>query len=502
MLQNVLRAVLAATLLCNSIGLAKAANSPAADLQRAQQRIPRDAWKGKDFSSMNARLTQRLRESGHSIRDCAEWSSTELQQLQKQIFMESEKELLAIYHDVADRRRQRFESLEALEAHWKNVDAAASSAGTLGTVRRDGLCHETVMWFVHHLQTTVQKRLATRGLALPSLPQTRHREDTIGEAQSAEMLSARGAVFQEYEHQVSCQQCHTGTMSGPWKNATLPQPLPVDKKHPGQERQRSCDYQNQPPCGACEGLGGRRWGDDPEQMTPMKCEVIHGAKQTTLGHYPSLATAHLTGETRSPIEVIPTVPGNYTSITGKLYLGWQGNFMGLRYDFDGLGTEVSAQTREQAKDMDVGPTIHIGGGQCACTPSIAGVMHVHAFDPLDPLDPLKLPSKEGGVKFLGRVRVIMDGDSPSTNGTVAIADHYMKWAFHFLVDADPKSPSFGLPLRLYGATGVRQVFDNWKLGDPAADRPDLWKLPQGCKVMSPSCAIFKNATGVSENVVV
>jgi len=265
-----------------------------------------------------------------------------------------------------------------------------------------------------------------------------------------------------------------------------------DKIHPGRERQRACDYQNQPPCGPCEGLGGRRWGDDPEAMTPMPCEAIHGPEipATTKGKYPAQATARLTGETRTPIEVIPTKPGKYMPITGNLSLGWEGELMRMRYDFSGLGAEISAQTLKQAQQMDVGATIHQGGGQCACTASIAGVMHIHSFEASDPLDPLKLSPEEGGVRYMGKVRVLLDGDNPESSNVTAIADHYMKWAFHFLVDADETSPSFGLPLRLYGATGVRQVFDSWQLGDPSKARPEIWKMPTDCKILAPACSVF------------
>merc|ERR1712087_872548 len=105
---------------------------------------------------------------------------------------------------------------------------------------------------------------------------------------------------------------------------------------------------------------------------------------------------------------------------------------------------------------------------------------------------------EGGAAYLGRVKVTLDGDVAASQ-RVAIADHFMKWAFHFLVDADDKSPTFGLPLRLYGAGGVRMVFDSWKVGDPAVQRPDVWTLPKGCKVTTPKCSILKEAVTTMEN---
>mgnify|MGYP006903369629 CR=1 FL=1 len=113
-------------------------------------------------------------------------------------------------------------------------------------------------------------------------------------------------------------------------------------------------------------------------------------------------------------------------------------------------------------------------------------MHVTSFLPNDPLDSLHLPPSEGGLAYLGRVNVTLD------DGTrrVAVADHYLKWAFHFLVDADPLSPSHGMPLRLYGPLGVRQVFHDWVLGDPARHLPEVWSIPGDCKIKSDACKEF------------
>lgn len=237
-------------------------------------------------------------------------------------------------------------------------------------------------------------------------------------------------------------------------------------------------------------------------MTPMQCEVIKGAKQSTKGRFPPLATSRISGESRQPTVVRIREKGQYFPMKGSLSLGWHDDILAMRYDFDGFGAMVSMQTVEQAKNMDVGASLQLGHGQCTCAASIAGVMHIGAFDPDDRLDPLKLKPEQGGAKYLGTVRVVLDGDDPATNGTVAIADHYMEWAFHFLVDADPKSKSFGLPLRLYGMTGVRFVYDSWKIGDPSKDRPDIWSMPKGCNVTVPECSLFKNASSVSQSIVV
>jgi len=469
--------------------LAATEGASKADLSRARQKVPAAALRGEDFTSMNGRLTRRLQESlGRHLRSCEAWSTDELRQLQRRLLSEAEPELLAVYESSADPRHRRFASLTSLEAHWARLDSEAEASHA---VRRDGLCHEAVMWWVHHLSEATRQRLAAQGLEPPSLPELLH-------------SSTADAALDEYRSQVSCQQCHTGPVSFPsLENATLALPLPVDQDHPGLERLHTCDYQYQPPCGPCEGLGGRRWGDGVREFEPMECAVLHGPEglPTTEGRYPALATARITGETRSPIEVIPTNPATYHRQESMLYMGYDDKVMRMRYDAIGGGSQISAQSFEQADRMDVGATINLNADTCVCMPSIAGNWHLQSFESSDPMDAVQLPPNEGGAAYLGRVRVVLDGNHPETNGTAAIADHYMKWEFHFLVDADESSPSFGLPLRLYGPTGTRQVFDSWQLGDPAIARPDVWDLPSGCSRLTTACQVFDDSSNATELVV-
>eukprot|EP00929_Paragymnodinium_shiwhaense_P077242 TRINITY_DN39779_c0_g2_i1.p1 TRINITY_DN39779_c0_g2~~TRINITY_DN39779_c0_g2_i1.p1 ORF type:complete len:503 (+),score=129.20 TRINITY_DN39779_c0_g2_i1:96-1604(+) len=469
-----------------------------ADLKRAKQKVPRAAWKADGFAGMSRVLTKHLEKIAHSVTPCAEWSLEELQQLQLRLREATNGDLAAIYEMTDDRRRHRFGSSEELREHWAALADAVAGAGHAGeeaalrSVRRDGLCHEVVMSWAHHLTETARDELRAAELVLPSLPEQQH-------VRPAAASSAAHKVHDEYAAQVSCQQCHTGTIHDPhWANATLPQPLPLDKEQPGRERQYACTYLNDPPCGPCEGLGGLRHSDGSEDLEPLHCEVIHGPEKpaATHGHYPALGTATITGDTRLPIEVIPTVPGKFQPISANLSLGWKDGFMRMRYDFAGMGAEVNVQSAEQAKGMDVGAQLSISHEKCICDASIAGNMHVQSFDAKDPLDPLKLPASQGGAAYLGRVRVKLDGATEHSQRTV-LADHYMKWAFHFLVDADENSNSFGLPLRLYGSTGVRQIFDNWVLEDPEKARPDVWKMPAGCVVKAPGCSVFQRQDAVA-----
>lgn len=471
----------------------------AEDLKRAKQRVPRAAWKGSSFAGMAKLLSQHLSKSGHTVRACAEWTIGELQQLQRRFFDEAEPELLSIYDAVVDNRRQRFKTLSALEAHWAKIDVAAAGVEGLDVVRRDGLCHETVMSAVHHISAKSLRRILEDRQALPSLPVHRHEFRSDPTELLSPTAKARRAVHNEYEHQVSCQQCHTGIIVDPvWQDATLPKPVyHADTELERLERLRTCDYQARPPCGPCEGLGGKRWGEGLHEFSPIPCTVIHGSEEppTTKGRYPELGSASFTGETRSPLEIRPKAGEHvkYFKMNGNISVDYRGTIMfRQRYDFGEMGAEVSVQTYEQAKNMDPGATIGAGGPACECRASIAGLFHRNCFDASDPLNPLKLAPQEGGADYLGRIKIKLDGDSQAASGEF-IADHYMKWAFHFLVDANENSSSFGLPLRLYGPMGVRQVFENWNLEDPAKARPDIWHLPRGCNVSTPACSLFPPA---------
>jgi hypothetical protein len=165
----------------------------------------------------------------------------------------------------------------------------------------------------------------------------------------------------------------------------------------------------------------------------------------------------------------------------------------MRYDFQDIngtdgGSQIYLQTYDQIRNgNETGAMVTItGDNKCVCIGAIAGIVHTGAFAPHEEFDPLDLPAEEGGSAYLGRVRVpAMDG---TANGTV-VADHYMEWAFHWLVDAGD-GPTRGQPVRWYGPYGVRQVFSDWQLGDPSVARPDVWTIPKGCLITSKACRPF------------
>eukprot|EP00747_Dinoflagellata_sp_TGD_P206468 gnl/TRDRNA2_/TRDRNA2_80178_c0_seq1.p1 gnl/TRDRNA2_/TRDRNA2_80178_c0~~gnl/TRDRNA2_/TRDRNA2_80178_c0_seq1.p1 ORF type:complete len:511 (+),score=82.36 gnl/TRDRNA2_/TRDRNA2_80178_c0_seq1:40-1572(+) len=481
------------------------------DVRRALARIPRDRFRGENAPAASAKLNGHLRRiPSLSLQECDSLGLEGVRGAVERMHVLAEPEFLRLYDVVGDPRRRSAESVASLRAQWAEIDSMVLQSGdaALANVVRDGLCHEAVMAFVHHLSADTRRELATSpDFVLPLLPHDVHHAAT-------DRGAPHRVVYDDYLSKVSCQQCHTGPMQpGPWVNASLPLPLPKDKTQPGLERLRSCDYQNKPGCGPCEGLGGRRWGDGVHEFKPVPCEVVATPEHIPPAErvkpaYPSLGTAHITGDTRSPLAVRPAGPGKYSAMDIQISLGWDSAAARQRYDFrqeaGGTASQIYLQTRGELRSRNAtGITVTIvpngTTSTCVCEPSLAGNMHIDAFVAHERFDPLDLPASEGGVAYLGRVKLSPIDDANGTNRTV-IADHYMKWAFHFLVDASATSTR-GKPLRLYGPYGVRQVFSDWNTTDPAIARPDVWDIPSDCELRSDECRDFAAETDDTSVVV-
>jgi len=466
------------------------------DVVRAANK-PGDSYRGDSFSKMNKVLNEHLSAMDVKTLDCNNFTAMELQKkVLEPIFARASPELLTIYALYKDPRQRLETSLADIRKTWDRINGHVARQPWLHEVQRDGLCHEAVMWFVHHLSECDRTVLSTK-LTLPALPMHRHTSETIDPS------VPHSEVYADYESKVSCQQCHTGPVSAKWVNATLPPPLPVDSKHPGRERERACDYQNQPSCGPCEGLGGPRTGDGAEEFTPLNCTVVSQPHEVPLssrvpGRFPNMGHAQIDGDTRSPLAVRPdpAKPGSYPKVSSSISLAWDAQMARHRYDFQSLpplgspASQIYLQTAAQMKSRNSsGVMVTIIGSQeklsvCICMDGIAGAMHVDSFVPNTPDDPVDLPAEEGGLAYLGRVKLApIDGG----NNNTVIADHYLKWAFHFLVDADPASPSYGMPMRLYGATGVRFIYSNWTQEDPRTQNPKLFEIPKWCVPLSKTC---------------
>ena len=139
-----------------------------------------------------------------ATRACDEWSTVELQQLQAMLYLARESKFDDVYQGVDDNRRMRKE-WDDIEKDWAGLTDLMKDLDddhVAHRVRRDGHCHEAVMWFVHHLTTDVKKMFADAGVVVPLLSLAPHSEPPAGAD------SAHKAAHAVYQEQVTCSSCH------------------------------------------------------------------------------------------------------------------------------------------------------------------------------------------------------------------------------------------------------------------------------------------------------
>lgn len=112
-----------------------------------------------------------------------------------------------IYNATKDKRKLRNDA-----PRWARVDAVEDAH--LQRVHRDGLCHEAVMMYVHHLTEETQKLVAS-ATPIPMLSMTPHARPT-GPASPDEH-----AVYSLYEDHVSCASCHSNAPVPPSATSVL-----------------------------------------------------------------------------------------------------------------------------------------------------------------------------------------------------------------------------------------------------------------------------------------
>ena len=229
------------------------------------------------------------------------------------------KDLAAIYEANDDRRRFHFDdgSLGYKEALWteeaSRIEAEPAGFGEGSAwhgMVRDGKCSEIVMWWTHHLDKNAREVLAgIEGFAVPLMPQdgdtVLEKKALLGNSNSPVQSQRRrqeqrpegtDAHTSEYVHQVSCTDCHWNaanhTFAGAAHQHVSDAPPGTCPLHPltkkptvwyepmsdvGNRRKR-CDWDYDPPCGLCEGIGGYAWGDAEDQISYVDCKPIALAK--------------------------------------------------------------------------------------------------------------------------------------------------------------------------------------------------------------------------------
>ena len=171
----------------------------ASDLKRARSKVPGDNFKGDDFQDMSETLNKYLQKHAPKSKDCDQWTMEELQQLQISLLMLRDTQLNDVYHDTDDNRKIN-KDVQQLVQEWEELNKLASTDPDLARARRDGHCHEAVMWYVHHLPEDT-KDLLKDEISLPLLSMMRH---------DLKETSVHGErVHRAYQEQVSCASCHS-----------------------------------------------------------------------------------------------------------------------------------------------------------------------------------------------------------------------------------------------------------------------------------------------------
>lgn len=191
--------------------VAVALSASDADVLRAQTRRPRDHYRGQgSLADANRVLNGQLTAALHlDTRACELFNATALQELHHVLYGAADQTLLQVYAEAQDNRRLLYSSPEAMQASFDELNAAVAGRPELHDVLRDGLCHQAVMWFIHHLPRTTQEELTAVGLTLPLLPLGDHTSARGRRLdQDAEGAAAEEMVLRSYKAYATCQACH------------------------------------------------------------------------------------------------------------------------------------------------------------------------------------------------------------------------------------------------------------------------------------------------------
>jgi len=177
------------------------------DIRRAEEKVPRGHYKGMDFGEMSDVLNGWLN-SSTTTKPCMDWDVKELQQLQALFYLARESEFDDIYIKTEDNRRLRHDTLLDLNVNWAGLNDLASGHPDyrMKSVRRDGHCHEAVMWYVHHLSEDMKQVFKDAKIPVPLLSPSRH-------GLCDQSLDSDGhKICGAYKEQVTCASCHSNEL--------------------------------------------------------------------------------------------------------------------------------------------------------------------------------------------------------------------------------------------------------------------------------------------------
>jgi len=142
-------------------------------------------------------------EKGLETKPCNEFGLTELHAVQRVLFEARAPDFNEVYAKVSDTRGIKHRTTTDLEKEQAAVQGLVKSNPDMFNMVRDGVCHETVMWYVHHLSEGT-KHEVQQLVVLPLLPEMYHSKPTFA-------TPAVKEGHARYTNQVSCAICHVDT---------------------------------------------------------------------------------------------------------------------------------------------------------------------------------------------------------------------------------------------------------------------------------------------------
>lgn len=420
------------------------------------------------FTSMNAVLSG----GGARVRHCDAFNHTDLNALARRLYEVRSPELDDLYAAANDKRALHFRSLDykerlwAAEAQMATTLVGGAEASEHYNATRDGKCAEVVMWYTHHLSQS-QRDLLHRfdDFVLPLMPRT---------------VAPVGVGGHEYALQIKCTDCHVAVQQRgkppirpvPQRNGTGPQ-YPTTCNASGKQtpvwynRTKRCDWDYEPFCQPCEGVGGLIWGPGETEWRAMECEPLQKPHEIPTDNltnplWPKYFTvqeyADLTFPGRDPCKI------NFHNSTYTLHFDTRPD--GPIYHtvgHTGHAGPLPIPAKSWAlPDGNFYNSITFGNlnAFCICISPIDPIQHNALTGPLryDFLDTAKL---------IGRERIF-----PEYHYGPLVADHWVKGPHHFWIDV-----ATNRMVREWQPFNGHQIYYDWNLTRPDANIMDV---PEMC----------------------